>query len=163
MHQISVNRLPALTLLVLALSAASGMAAEAIDKSIAAAIDAGFTELERQLIGDYFGLEVVGTEDSEAGDSAHGKNKKDKHGKKDKGLPPGLAKRGELPPGLAKRAQLPPGLAKRSLPDDLEHELPPVPEGYERRIIEDAAVVLIHTATGEVVDIIKDVFIPGRQ
>lgn len=31
----------------------------------------------------------------------------------DKGVPPGLAKKGGLPPGQAKKGSLPPGLAKR--------------------------------------------------
>ncbi|MGH8247535.1 MAG: hypothetical protein ACREUU_14010, partial [Gammaproteobacteria bacterium] len=57
----------------------------------------------------------------------------------------------------------PPGLAKRDLPKDLEKELPPPPEGYERRIVDDvdqAVVVLVEKATGKVADIIKHIAIP---
>lgn len=144
----------------------SAMADEVARKSVEAAIDAGFTELERQLVEKYFGrMPESGADDDAADqeDSGSGKGKKpkgEKQGGKNKGLPPGLAKRDSLPPGLAKRETLPPGLAKRDLPEDLEEQLPPPPEGYERRIVGDAAVVLIEKATGKVADIIKDILIP---
>lgn len=130
------------------------------DASIEAAIDAGFGELEHQLINKYFGdrhERYVKEYESDRSTSKKSKGKKGKRGKN--GLPPGLAKKGKLPPGLAKRETLPPGLASRGLPSDLEKQLPPPPAGYERRIIEDAAIVLVHIATGEVIDIIKDVVI----
>lgn len=54
-------------------------------------------------------------------------------GKKKKGLPPGLAKRGgNLPPGLAKRDKLPPGLRGDPLPTELEQRLSPLPSSYVR-------------------------------
>lgn len=148
---------------------AGDMAASAIEK----AIDAGFSDLERQIIEKYYGKRPVTQADdggpaeededrsgkkSAAADGKHAKNKDKK-----KDMPPGLAKRDELPPGLAKRDTLPPGLAKRDLPDDLDKELPPPPEGYERRIVKDvdqAVIVLVEKATGKVADIIKDVVIP---
>lgn len=148
---------------------ASILAGEIAEKSIEAAVDAGFGEMERQLIEKYYGKIPRVSDAAESEDDA--KTTKDdrdsgKGGKKkgDKGLPPGLAKRDTLPPGLAKRESLPPGLAKRGLPSDLEGQLPPAPEGYERQIVEDAAlgtaaVVLIHRATGVVADIVKDVVI----
>ena len=56
---------------------------------------------------------------------------------RNKGMPPGLAKKQQLPPGLqrrvAKHGSLPPGLAKRDLPDDLERELPPPQAGTRSR------------------------------
>jgi len=135
------------------LSAADDIATASIEK----AIDASFSELERQLIGKYFDEQGKERKKEETDNKTKTKKSKGKKGKK--GLPPGLAKRGELPPGLAKREQLPPGLAKRALPGDLQKQLPPPPEGYERQIVEDAAIVLIHKATGKIVDIIKDVVI----
>lgn len=132
-------------------------AGDIADASIEAAIDAGFGELEHQLIDKYFGDRHERYANEYESDRSTSKKSKGKKGKK--GLPPGLAKKGKLPPGLAKRATLPPGLASRELPYDLERRLPPPPAGYERRIIEDAAIVLVHIATGEVIDIIKDVVI----
>ena len=117
------------------------------------AIEGGFTELEKQIIDKYF--KKAGTE-SESSDIESTDNKK----KKNKKLPPGLAKKEKLPPGLAKQLErngtLPPGLAKRNLPDDLEAELPDPAEGLERTIV-DNAVVLVEKATGRIVDILKDV------
>jgi len=127
---------------------------------ISAAVDAGFSELERQIIGDYYGTgggdPVVVEENTRV--------KKAKNKDKNKGgLPPGLARKGKLPPGLERQLQkngtLPPGLAKRGLPQDLEQQLPAVQEGYERQVVEDAAVVLVETATGKIVDVITDAII----
>jgi hypothetical protein len=64
-------------------------------------------------------------------------------------LPPGLAKRGgHLPPGLEKHLErngtLPPGLQKRvqPFPDELERQLPRLPGGYLRVVLEGHAVIL---------------------
>jgi len=64
-----------------------------------------------------------------------------------RGLPPGLAKRnGNLPPGLEKQMQrngvLPPGLHKRAepFPMELSRQLPRLPAGYSRVIIEGRAM-----------------------
>lgn len=128
------------------------MADDMAKTSVEKAIDAGFSELERQIIEKYFGKIENDRDDA--------KKSKDK---KKKGSPPGLAKKDELPPGLAMQLQkngtLPPGLAKRELPGDLQKRLPPVPEGYERQIIEDAAIVLIDKTTRKIVDVITDVVI----
>lgn len=123
------------------------------DSVIEKAIEAGFSELERELIGKYYKKEEQVEEKTAT-------SKKSKSNKSKKGLPSGLAKKDKLPPGLERQLQkngtLPPGLAKRGLPDDLEEQLPPPPEGYERQVVEDAAVVLVHKATGKIADIIKD-------
>ena len=115
------------------------------------AIEGGFSELEKQIIDKYFKSANKETNDDEG---------KDRKKKKNKELPPGLAKKEKLPPGLAKQLErngtLPPGLAKRNLPADLEAELPDPVEGLERTIV-DNAVVLVEKATGRIVDIIKDV------
>ena len=80
-----------------------------------------------------------------------------------KGLPPGLAKRGgNLPPGLekhlARNGQLPPGLQKRlePLPVELNRQLPPLPEHWERVIVE-RDVILFDRRTNRILDIIENV------
>jgi Ni/Co efflux regulator RcnB len=74
----------------------------------------------------------------------------DAHGKKPKGLPPGIAK------NLARGKALPPGIARRSLPDGLVRLLPPPPHGYERVIV-DGRVLLVEVATRVIHDILTDV------
>jgi len=129
------------------------MAADTDSSVIEKAVDAGFSELERQLIRKYFGVDT--DSEKETGEAA-GPNKKEKK----KGLPPGLAKKEKLPPGLERQLQrngtLPPGLAKRELPADLEQELPEPATGFERAIVENT-VVLVERATGRIADIIEDV------
>ena len=77
-------------------------------------------------------------------------------------LPPGLAKRGDLPPGLQKQlqknGQLPPGLQKRvePLPVELSRQLPPLPEHWERVVVE-RDVILLDRRTNRILDIIEDV------
>jgi hypothetical protein len=117
-----------------------------------------FSELEKQIMKRYFGVDSVGTQegtDKNSTSKSKGKGKKSNKGKK-KGLPPGLAKRKELPPGLAKRKSLPPGLAKRELPKTLEEQLPKPAPGTERVIIE-GSVILIEKATHKVLDILENV------
>ena len=130
---------------------AGDMATAAVEK----AIDAGFSELERQIIERYFGG-YPAEEEQEMDET-----KSSKKGKK-KGLPPGLAKKEKLPPGLERQLQrngtLPPGLAKRELPEDLDQQLPEPAEGFERTIVENA-VVLVEKATGRIADIIQDVVV----
>jgi hypothetical protein len=77
--------------------------------------------------------------------------------RKQKGLPPGLAKRGGgLPPGLAKRDRLPPGLDTERLPQDLENQLSTLPAGYVRVRV-GADIVLMDSRTQVVIDMIRDV------
>ena len=137
---------------------AGEMAAESLER----AVEAGFSELERQIIERYFGRAPAQVETGTTTGDTTGKGER-KHGKKDKGMPPGLAKRDTLPPGLARRETLPPGLAKRDLPEDLEQQLPPVRDGYERQVVGEAAVVLLERATGRVVDIINDIIIADHH
>jgi len=66
-----------------------------------------------------------------------------------RGLPPGLAKRdGSLPPGLEKQLRangtLPPGLQKRvePFPADLDRQLPRLPAGYSRVMMEGRAMTV---------------------
>jgi hypothetical protein len=80
-----------------------------------------------------------------------------------KGLPPGLAKRGgKLPPGLQKHLEkngrLPPGLQKRlePLPQDLNAQLPRLPDYWERVIL-DRDVILVDQRSNRILDIIENV------
>ncbi|HUQ49823.1 MAG TPA: hypothetical protein VM056_03835 [Terriglobales bacterium] len=64
------------------------------------------------------------------------------------GLPPGLAKKDRLPPGLERQLQrngkLPPGLQKkvRPLSSDCQVNLPRMPGGWERVVLNDRVMVL---------------------
>ena len=147
-----------LTLAVFSWSTASAEmnGGQILDATINSAVEGFFTESERQLISEYYRKH---RQDNDYADEGKGKHKK-KKGKKQKGLPPGLAKKQQLPPGLQKQLErngtLPPGLAKRELPQDLEYRLPPVPEGMER-VIADTNVILVEKASGIIRDIIKDI------
>ncbi len=130
---------------------ASSSAAEQIAKE---ALEIVFTESEKALIREYFREGAAGTPEARGG-------KQGKKARKDnKGMPPGLAKKESLPPGLQKQLDkngaLPPGLQKKALPSGLQSRLPPAPKGYERVIV-DANVLLVESATGVVRDVIRDV------
>ncbi len=71
------------------------------------------------------------------------------HGKKSKGLPPGIAR------NLARGKSLPPGIAKQHLPDGLVSELPPPRHGYERVVV-DGRVLLVEIATQVIHDVLVD-------
>jgi hypothetical protein len=84
-----------------------------------------------------------------------------KHKNKQKGLPPGIAKKGTLPPGIAKQlvrnGHLPPGLEYRPLPPDLIVQLPALAPAY-KYVIADDRVMLIQAATNVIMDILQ---VPG--
>ena len=80
----------------------------------------------------------------------HGTASQKRGSKKQKGLPPGIAK------NLARGKPLPPGIAKKYLPDGLRHALPPPPKGYER-IIVDGKVLLVEIASRVIHDILVDI------
>ncbi len=107
-----------------------------------------FSELEKKIIEDYYNQQTPKQ-----------KSTKQKKGK-NKGLPPGLAKRETLPPGLAKQLKkngtLPPGLEKRVLPDDLASKLPSRSKTFERVIV-GTNVLLIQKGTNLIYDILKDI------
>ncbi len=106
-------------------------------------LDRTFTELERNIVGDYFGH----------------RSPDDKYVYGKQGLPPGLAKRETLPPGLQKqvreRGQLPPGLQKKALPDDLLEKLPRR-ERLKRYII-GSDIVLLDESSNQILDVIEGV------
>lgn len=117
-----------------------------------------FSEAERRIIRDYYG------KSDKAGQHKHkGAGKYKDHGKHGQGLPKGLTRQGELPPGLQRQldrnGRLPPGLEKKALPGDLLGRLPTPPRGYERAIV-DSHVVLVHTASQVLADIIVDIVYP---
>ena len=111
-------------------------------------------EVERRILHDYYERNAtawVAANPDQAG------GKKDKN-KKNKGLPPGIAKKGTLPPGIAKQlvrnGQLPPGLEYHPLPPDLIVQLPPLTPDY-RYVIADDRVMLIRAATNVILDILQ--------
>ncbi|MEX0809501.1 MAG: hypothetical protein WD044_12315 [Dongiaceae bacterium] len=75
---------------------------------------------------------------------------------KNRGIPPGLAKKGWLPPGIAMqiaRGQRIPGdVAFYRLPDDLRGQLPRR-SGYEYYIVDDK-VLLVREATNLILDVL---------
>ena len=118
-----------------------------------------FSETERRLVCDYFGITSCGSANLL---TAHKGKPKGAIGSKDKTamLPPGLAKSGTLPPGLERQYQrngtLPPGLQKRQLPDELARTLPRRSSQYERVVVGND-VILIAVATGIILDILEGV------
>lgn len=140
----------------------TGALADNNDSSmVEATMDAGFSEIERQIIERYYGSSDKQSEQEDRDDEDRdGKKPKNKEKNGSKKMPPGLAKKDELPPGLTKQLErngtLPPGLAKRDLPSDLDRQLPEPKETLERTIV-DSSVVLIEEASGRIVDIIADV------
>lgn len=108
----------------------------------AAGVEVSFSLKEKQLITRFF----AGSGDAEQASRGKGKGKKNK-GVGNRGLPPGIAKKG---------GRLPPGIAKRQLPQALAAELPPPPKGYERVIV-DKDVLLVDIATHVVHDVLTDV------
>jgi len=155
--------------LVLSLAAGSASAQSSGGVLGSQAADIVFSEVEKRIMKDYFGIERDDRRDrdwdgkreryqrDDYGDRGH-KRKKDK-GKK-KGLPPGLAKKDQLPPGLARQLErkgtLPPGLAKRDLPHDLGSRLPPPLRGTERKIVGND-VVLLEAGTNLILDVLHGV------
>ena len=127
---------------------APAIAADVAKDVVSAGVKASFEELERQMIYKYFGehKEYVQVHEHEYEDEDRS-GKGAKH--KKKGLPPGIAMK------LERGGTMPPGIAKKYLPDDLEKRLPPVPQGYERRMV-DNDIVLVEINTGRIADIITD-------
>jgi hypothetical protein len=115
-------------------------------------LGAVFSEIERRTIAEYYR--------GRFGQPTY-EQQRDKAVKKQKGLPPGLARRDRLPPGLEQQLErnghLPPGLEKRALPEGLERLLPPRRPEY-RRVVVDNDVLLIEFATGLILDILRDVY-----
>jgi len=159
------------------------LAAEAADVSVSGsvslrqgntAVNIGFSNRDRTVMAQYYregaGRVVVQQEPADD-DHPRKKKKKKKHGHDDdgdgRGLPPGLAKRGDnLPPGLKKKDRLPPGLAKRDrvpadvhyepLPRDLERKLSPLPDRNMIRVRIGQDIVLMNRKTRVILDLQRD-------
>lgn len=123
-----------------------------------------FDEVTRAAIEGFYDEVKRAAGVADDSDAASAKGQKG-GGKKQGGLPPGLARKENLPPGLERQLQkngtLPPGLARRDLPPDLASRLPSTPSDLER-IIVDTNVLLVEKATGVILDIIRDVVVPTR-
>ncbi|MFT5351885.1 MAG: Ni/Co efflux regulator RcnB [Gammaproteobacteria bacterium] len=161
------NKIYAILISIPLLISASAFAlADVAGDIVKKAADAAFSEAERQAIKKYYEvtrpvrdeerhIDRDDHDDDEKSDYKERKGEK-KHKGKDKGK--GKGKNKELPKGIAKKLErggtLPPGIAKRGLPSNLEEQLPPPPEGYER-VISDGKVVLTDIATGVIADIIN--------
>jgi hypothetical protein len=102
-----------------------------------------FSDLERQLILDYYARQAAAAGGGGGPGQGHGRG----HGG---GLPPGIQRR------LDRGGTLPPGIARQALPPGLAGQLPPSPSGYIRQIV-GADVVLVSIATGVIMDIIRGV------
>lgn len=137
-----------------------------------------FTELEKQIMEEFYGGRRDGNDrereyrDRDYGDrqgrddDRRGKVKKAKKKHKgrgrNKGMPPGLAKKKRLPPGLARQLErngkLPPGLAKRDLPQRLDTSLPDPWPGTERKVVGND-VILLEKGTDLILDVLRDVIL----
>lgn len=121
--------------------------------SVGPASTSGYSWSRPSSTASTVGVEVVFTGDEikiiRAYYAAHGHSGNGKWKRKNKGLPPGIAK------NLQRGKPLPPGIAKRSLPYDLRLELPDPPKGYER-IIVAGKILLVELGTQIVRDILTD-------
>jgi hypothetical protein len=114
-----------------------------------------FTSEERKIIKEYYSKEII--------EQAGGRGKA-----KQKGLPPGLAKREKPPPGLQKQLQrngtLPPGLEKKTepLPRELEARLKQLPPDYIRVTV-GTDVIILDKTTQKILDIIRDIAVLHRD
>ena len=132
-----------LLLITLALALLAGPAlAQRNTRATETVMEQVFSAVEKQLIRDFF-------------DEARGQGKAKHKGKKAKGK---KGRGGGLPPGLAmqldSRGRLPPGLQGRPLPPGLNKRLGHAGLGRSRQIVGDD-VVLIETATGVILDILR--------
>jgi Ni/Co efflux regulator RcnB len=132
-----------LLLITLALALLAGPAlAQRNTRATETVMEQVFSAVERTLINEYFDQERGGGKAKHKGKKAKGK--KGRGG----GLPPGLAMQ------LDSRGRLPPGLQGRPLPPGLNSRLGHAGLGRSRQIVGND-VVLIETATGVILDILR--------
>lgn len=135
------------TILLSAMLASPALALAEDEGSLGQVVSAVFGEKDAKIIRDYY-------------EALNKKKQEQQHKTKEKGLPPGLAKREHLPPGLQRHLErhgkLPPGLEKKRLPGDLSKRLSPVPKGYKRLVV-GRDVVLVDERTQVIVDILTGV------
>ncbi|WP_374371132.1 hypothetical protein [Dongia sp.] len=129
-------------------AAEPGATAPILSESAGNVGDIIIDEIERRIIRSYYQRQY--DQWNHGAGKGQGKAKK-----KAKGMPPGLAKRGELPPGLSRQlvrnGHLPPGLEGRDLPPELLRQLPPLHAGY-RYVVADDKVMLVQSATNVILD-----------
>jgi|AP95_1055475.scaffolds.fasta_scaffold109539_1 Ni/Co efflux regulator RcnB len=131
-----------LLLITLALALLAGPAlAQRNTRGTETVMEQVFSAVERQLINEYFDQDRGGRKAKHKG---RGRSKKGRGG----GLPPGLAMQ------LDSRGRLPPGLEGRDLPSGLSSRLGHAGLGRSRQIVGND-VVLIETATGVILDILR--------
>ncbi len=119
---------------------------------------------EQRAIKDYYGREIIekARERSER-DDGPGKGKGHGKGRKDKGLPPGLAKKDKLPPGIQKQLErgaiLPADLQKemQPLPRELEVRLKPLPSPNQVRVTVGTDILIMDKETRKILDVMRDV------
>ena len=138
------------SLLVSCILMGTAASADGVSESLKEFGKAVFSEVERQVIRDYYQSKYgsIDGDDHDQESMRSGKKGKKHKGKGNpKGLPPGIAKK------LSRGGTLPPGIAKKGLSPYLESRLPPVREGYERAEI-DGEIVLLDIATQEITDVL---------
>ncbi|MDZ4738006.1 MAG: hypothetical protein SGJ07_16815 [Rhodospirillaceae bacterium] len=136
---------PALAMMMATASAATFEATDPRDVQIADDADLGdiiMDEVERRLIRGYYSRNYHDYVYTGSG--------------KNKGIPPGLAKKGWLPPGIAMQIargqRIPDDVVYYRLPDDLRGQLPRR-AGYEYYILDDK-VLLVREATNLILDVL---------
>lgn len=114
-------------------------------------VTVAFTPKEAEIIREYYRVQAPASHYEQDGSGKSAKNGGGKNKQaKGKALPPGIAM------NLQRGKPLPPGIAKQQLPDSLLRQLPPVPRGYERVIV-DEKVLLVEIATQVIRDVLTDV------
>ena len=123
-----------------------------------------FGDDEQRAIKDYYGREIIEKAQERAErDEGPGKGKGHGKGRKDKGLPPGLAKQNKLPPGIAKQLErgaiLPSDLERemRPLPRELEIRLQPLSSPNQVRVTIGTDILIMDKETRKILDVMRDV------
>lgn len=132
--------------------------------SVGGDIHISFGQGDQQAIRDYYDREII-EKARERAEQGEGKGKGKGHGKgrKDKGLPPGLAKKNKLPPGIAKQLEhgaiLPADLERemQPLPRELEVRLKPLSSPNQVRVTVGTDIVIMDKTTRKVLDVMRDV------
>lgn len=132
--------------------------------SVKGDVHVSFGDDEQKVIKDYYGREIIEKAQARA-EQEEGKGKGKGHGKgrRDKGLPPGLAKKDKLPPGIAKQLErgaiLPADLERemQPLPRDLEIKLKPLSSPNQVRVTVGTDILIMDKETRKVLDVMRDV------
>ncbi len=118
-----------------------------------------FGDDDHRIIKNYYEREIIEKANEKAAKEGKGHGK----GKKQKGLPPGLAKKNKLPPGIQKQLErgaiLPVELQKemQPLPRDLEIRLKPLPSPNQVRVTVGTDILIMDKETRKILDVMRDV------